>query len=781
MPLEANFFNVKNYPSIGSAFNAATAAGGGIVYFPAGTFTVTSQNVPTNVSIICAGPTATIINAGSPTADIFDVSGSNVTITECGFGPSGNAGSSQTAGAYINITGDNVVVSNFVMNGPYVGILLNDSIAHINTGTFSNITMASVAPGSAAVVCASAGDSHISNITVEPNNFGANNWPSYGVQVTGNLNTGAGGCALTLNGANISDTNVGIALTPPANSVSYIKATNVQLISGWSGVLIQPVSVSGTVGLAEIENMQVITELTGGNGILIDQQTYGGNITGVKIADSNFVTMVPGTGSGVLMQGQISDALFANNVIGASGEAYFNGFVAQSGAGNYSLVGNSIFSSAGTSVYTSGNGNEYIITGNWLNGGNLNDGASGTEKIVYNNTNSGGPASLSPATTSVTSPTIAVNVSGKTTYNVANYNNVADAFSAASASGGGIVYFPQGTYKIKNQVVPSDTIVMCSGMGSTILEPASATADVFDVTGSNATIYNCGFQSRGAVGTSQTAGAFINITGSGVTVTNFMMNGPYVGILLNGGEIEIGNGTFYGVTQQTVAPGSAAIVCAGATNGIITDVTLGASGFPQSEWPSYGIEVTASSNSGCSLSVTDSGFLNVAIGMSVTPSSGQVANVAAANIWFDSEGWLGVLLQPAGTIGSAQFTNVWTAPVGGAGGFMLDQVTGNGSIGPVVINNSQAGEYVAGAGTGIELSGYMNAVSVVNTEIQSFYNGLVVTNGAGNLWFLGNSIFAASGSGLWTSGAASNNIIDFNRFNGSAINNVANDTFGGNL
>jgi len=112
--LESIWLNVKRFGAVGdgvhddttniqAALNAAAAAGGGVVYFPIGTFIVSSTLVipGSGVTVAGAGRNASFIKSTSAVGDAVSVSGINgITFSEIAI-----SNSSTSTGSGINITG----------------------------------------------------------------------------------------------------------------------------------------------------------------------------------------------------------------------------------------------------------------------------------------------------------------------------------------------------------------------------------------------------------------------------------------------------------------------------------------------------------------------------------------------------------------------------------------------------------------------------------------------------------------------------------------------------
>src|SRR5258708_4336307 len=129
---------------------AAMPAIGGTLYFPAGTYKVSSAITLNKTGrYLGDGRSATTIQTTSATADVFSLSVANLLIENIGFSSS----VTRTVGSYINVTSSasNVTIRHFLMNGPFVGITW--SAANV-TGVISDgvIQNTAIAAGSIALV-----------------------------------------------------------------------------------------------------------------------------------------------------------------------------------------------------------------------------------------------------------------------------------------------------------------------------------------------------------------------------------------------------------------------------------------------------------------------------------------------------------------------------------------------------------------------------------------------------------------------------------------------------
>lgn len=372
-------FNAQTL-GVATAFSNAASAGGGIVYFPAGTYTVSNQNIPSNVTVLCAGIGATTITAGGPTVDIFDIPfpNDNITIMHCGFKSSGTPNSSQTSGYFINVqTGLNIHLNDLYMNGPYRGIRFIPAAGLVDNVMMVNLTRRTVSAGSAGLVIDSGcGDCHVHNFQILATADAQSLWPDYGILMQSTSLAGAP--ALTIDQFSTLNCNVGIALLPSGTGAVFLKASNGWLdTTGAAGALLQPQSAGGVIGQAEFSTMHFAPK--GGTGLSADTSTHGGSIFNFIVTGSNFFNYTNATGVGLQMLGSgIVNAAISGNIIGEPSFNFIIGVQIQNNASNIIINGNHTYSTGGTSIICTAGSSAVIATSNLLHGGAATNLCGGT-------------------------------------------------------------------------------------------------------------------------------------------------------------------------------------------------------------------------------------------------------------------------------------------------------------------------------------------------------------------------------------------------------------------
>jgi hypothetical protein len=370
---------------------------------------------------------------------------------------------------------------------------------------------------------------------------------------------------------------------------------------------------------------------------------------------------------------------------------------------------------------------------------------------------------------------------GLPVFNVANFANVALAFAAA-ATNGGIVFFPEnfGTpYTISSQTIATGITVQCANKNSVQLQAGSTTGPIFNVSGAHVVIQDCGFTSASTPGTSQTASEFINVSGDDFSMISNVMNGPYVGVnFASGASIaHIVDLTVYNITQRTTATGGSAIRCAAGGDVHVSQLTIGANGAGQTNWPSYGIEVP-----NCTITIDDSALLNANVGLMIDPGTGQVSFVKATNTWMDTDGAYGAFVCPTstGVVGGVTIASSHFGPSGGVG-ISFSTSSANSCAGSILYGSvvgSNFVNYTNGAGHGVEVWGGSTSEialsgNIIGEPAAAFLAAIDVENSGNSLNAIGNHLCAYTSSacnGVAIYAAAGTaSIAQLNSLNGGSV------------
>jgi hypothetical protein len=350
-----------------------------------------------------------------------------------------------------------------------------------------------------------------------------------------------------------------------------------------------------------------------------------------------------------------------------------------------------------------------------------------------------------------------------------------NALNSVSASGG-IVWGAPGSFKVGALTMPSG--VSLRGTYYSTLLASSATATIL-TTGSANLIE--GWQFASASG-AQTAGSYINVQGSGVTVRDCEIKQNYIGISVGtSGGLEAINFTARNLNffSPNVAAGGGGILLNNFGSATLDTVIM--SGPLSGTQPDFGVRVINGDTAYMSnCNITHYGY---ALDLS-TPSAQNVYSFEAANCDFDSgdtnasgSSCSSANIEPNGGVYNTLFSNCW---------FGLSKVNSGCTVSPqgsgVVDGIAFTGcQFPANAGDGLTVVGTSAKNWIVTGGFAggNTNNGLRAANGTSNFTITGFVSGNASGRGSNSYGikvdaAASNNYLIAN-------NNVIGNTTAGIL
>lgn len=375
-------FSAAKYGSSAAALAAATSAGRGIVYVPAPETVSTPLAIPPNITFMCAS-TGTIIRTTSTSLDLFQLSGSNSKLTDCGAEFSGTPGT-KTAGYLINVTGLYNVVDNIYI-GPYCFVCINVDAA--GDTTISKILMGgnlSTAPsGTGGGIRCGSGSLHLDSLTVFASGDGFPYF--YGVKNVA--------CSLDWSNSQVDTVNIGLWVETPNAGNAFNTVNNVYLDFCFIYcVLIQP-DAGGVVGYTMLSNMELGALSSIGGSIFIDA-TAGcpancGFVLNTNISNVTGFNYMPGSGTGLDITGGIAtsvrNVLVGNSTFGDVGSGFATGL--HTGAAitsaRLSIMGNSFLGTSG-SITLGGLLTKSQVMYNLLNGGAIANGGNSTTNVDHN-------------------------------------------------------------------------------------------------------------------------------------------------------------------------------------------------------------------------------------------------------------------------------------------------------------------------------------------------------------------------------------------------------------
>ena len=373
-----------------SAFAVEGEAGGGTIFYPYQTapYLVPPQAVGPNTKIIC--DQGVILQASTPTADIFDVTDEHVLIDGCSFNAAGTIRSSQqTGGAFVHNTGKNLVLQNLRMNGAYIAVRhtgpLPDSFITLRNVFSENQTLRTTAPGAALFWCDVGSIATLDNVTLNGTSAPQASWPTYGI-----FNDG---CYIEASSSKIFNAQIGGINAPTSGHSAYFSGVNVSFdTDDFAGFVNSP--NGGVVGLAQFGNSWFAP--VGGHGLISDTTgavlasvglgTAGGAIIAVKVANSHLLNYTNGAGYGVYANGPHSELKILGNDIGQHPGLDFYTGIFTVNTGNFTIKDNSVAGTSGNSIVLSGSAlPAYTASYNRLLGTALADAgtvAAGQTKLI---------------------------------------------------------------------------------------------------------------------------------------------------------------------------------------------------------------------------------------------------------------------------------------------------------------------------------------------------------------------------------------------------------------
>lgn len=327
-----------------------------------------------------------------------------------------------------------------------------------------------------------------------------------------------------------------------------------------------------------------------------------------------------------------------------------------------------------------------------------------------------------------------------------------DAALAAASAGQFSLYFPAGIYRTSGaHTIPTNVCLYGDGEYITTLKTTSATANVITTGGTGVRIKSLGFASSVA----RTAGAFLTISNGLFELANFLMTGPFKGIVLQSGQrtIYITNGEIIdtvattGVSIEMLNPGTEVTI----DNVVMTINNL-------ANRPASHIDLYVVGD----LSMLDVQMYGAVSDMRMIPNTGQgISSVKCVNVWFDGPGSHGLLIQPSGTaaINRCTFSTCW---FGGAGnnGTIIFPNGGSTSVSGIDFTNCEwygnagSGMFVGGSATVSDLQiigGRAAGNTTFGIVLDSIQSGAIIGLRSG-----ATAGFGANGTGLQLAGTTDN-------------------------
>ena len=386
-------------------------------------------------------------------------------------------------------------------------------------------------------------------------------------------------------------------------------------------------------------------------------------------------------------------------------------------------------------------------------------------------------------------------------YNVVSYgadpSGVADSTSAintataaATAAGGGVVYFPAGLYQVSALTTLGNGVTLQGdGKENTTIWSSATTGNLIAATGQYDLVKDLTLETKAV----RTSGAAVHLSGAhnqvvNVTLTSDATSGHswYDGIVVDdvGGIAgDTWDTTLEKVQQYYVSDWK--VILGSSAGGSIYDMQGG-----DPVITSVGDIKLTNSNS---WNILSSGFVDTNNGVYIVPGAGQ----SVYSIYFNedvfsafSSGW-GIYIAP--TVGGTFGTSGTVYEIKGAQ-VQIDGTTSNGGVG---INGAVVGgvqlvgtvkfdsfTISGGAGTGNGFSDVgAQDVSLTNSSVTGWNYGVSTSSGTSNFTFIGNYIGPTQGqpgntNGMSIAASTDHFVVDGNTFNGNTSTGLTNASTG---
>lgn len=331
--------------------------------------------------------------------------------------------------------------------------------------------------------------------------------------------------------------------------------------------------------------------------------------------------------------------------------------------------------------------------------------------------------------------------------------NAINALVAANGVAGGVVYFPPGKYLISS-VVPvthSNIFLVGDGPGTVTLFPATATQDIFDISGAGSVVQGMSINSFLSGG--QTAGFFISQSGSNSRVSNVSMNAAHGGISLTGSiqVVELVN-----ITSPTNGSTGIFVNSGGGPAGAYTwinKVFMNGTGAT----PNSGITIA---NSGDFI-IENCEIEFMSTGLAITPGNGASASGWVVNTYFDNSQFNGILISPSGTgqANQIRIDNVWTGNLHASAVGINILSTGSNPVSDIYITGMLSPNAALSNIVGVTVGAGVSKVTIANCQISGVTYGIFVNPVVTDLTIQGNQIHNYSTAGIVIGAGASNRYI----------------------
>lgn len=363
--------------------NAVNAANGGIVYFPAGQYKISSQITVSVIStqLIGAGRLSTIIRTTSPSANMFNIAASDVRVAHMCL--SGTQGQVSTGGSAILASGNwgGGCLENLYITDVFDGIVLTGGPSGWKICFVQLVNIY----GNFGFVSSNGGGHFLSDNQFDPlfysttmygTTSGYGNWATNTVYAAGAVVVSNSGVFICQTGGTSSSTGIGPVISPfntliGDGSVQWYFIT----MSGSSGIALQNVSNSNFIYHMDISGpWQSAISINNCDGNIIEGVTIGQTI-----------------GTGIQLQTGATNTNITGCVFDGMSFTFGIGVADNNGSAAGTRVTNNQFNGSGWNAIIIQGSSNWIVTGNTITGaGNITPApaisvGAGTQKFVISN------------------------------------------------------------------------------------------------------------------------------------------------------------------------------------------------------------------------------------------------------------------------------------------------------------------------------------------------------------------------------------------------------------
>lgn len=357
-----------------------------------------------------------------------------------------------------------------------------------------------------------------------------------------------------------------------------------------------------------------------------------------------------------------------------------------------------------------------------------------------------------------------------------NVTTLATAITAAAA-GDFNLYVPAGIFRTSGaHTLPANVSLIGSGRYVSVFKTTSATATLFATSGTGVSLKSLGFASSVV----RSAGSFVEINNGLFELSDFVMNGPFIGITFQSSQrtILVENGE---ITDAVATTGQSMKFVNAGTDVSVNDVVCTINNTAARPAAHIALYLLAD------LSMSDIQMYGAVNNMTITPGSGQgISSLKCVNVWFDQASSHNLLVQPTsdGFFKRSSFIGCWfSGSVGGSGAIIFPSGAST-SVDGIDFTDC---EFLSNAGSGFftgGTAGTMSNIQIIGGRVAGNTNQGILFDGV-----LGGQIQnvrigpaggygGANGVGVYLAGAADNINVSGNdlRGNTATLTNAASGT-----